>query len=214
MLIQKKHNACIEHEHPKPWGLTKKMSWKALQWASGSKTRVWMKGLGNQSALKRFVLCTWEGTHTLNQNEDHKRPVKLYTKICKKKVKGKVVGKVPCMLRCYYSPWRECLQGDSCSWDCNYHVVMNKEWTSWVLRKCQTSYDKERQHMMMMVTKSEVWFSVLQRKNSHDDGNNQLCKEMRLDPTTSQSKLCKEMGLDLTTSLRQTTNRTNPLLHL
>ncbi len=80
--------------------------------------------------------------------------VKLYTKICKKKVKGKVVGKVPCFA-CYYSPWRECLQGDSCCWDCNYHVVMNKEWTSWVSRKHQTSYDKEQQqHMMMMVTTS------------------------------------------------------------
>ncbi len=99
--------------------------------------------------------------------------VKLYTKICKKKVKGKVVGKVPCFFACHYSLWRECLQGDSCCWDCNYHVVMNKEWTTWVSRKSQTSYDKEREHMMMMVTTSEVWFSLFQRKNSHADGNNQ-----------------------------------------
>jgi hypothetical protein len=27
--------------------------------------------------------------------------------------------------------------------------------------------------MMMMVTTSEVWFSLFQGKNSHDDGNNQ-----------------------------------------
>lgn len=49
--------------------------------------------------------------------------------------------------------------------------------------------------MMMMVTTSEVWFSVFQRKNSHDDGNNQLCKEMRSDPTTSQSKVVQGDGL-------------------